>query len=407
MMAGASVVFTSGFDPEKFFIWLKQFCPTWYTAVPTMHQAVLSCAAPYKETLRHSSLRFIRSSSAALPLRVMQELEEIFRVPVIEAYGMTEASHQIASNPLPPGTRKARSVGLPVGVEVAVMNDEGNLLDASKTGAIVIRGKTVTSGYGNSPEANDENFKDGWFRTGDQGYLDKDGYLFITGRLKEIINRGGEKISPIEIDEVLKKHPSVLEAVTFPIPHPTLGQDIAVLIVPREKDSITAAQIQSFAAARLAEFKIPRQLLIVNRIPKSAAGKIQRLGLAEKLGLVATSADTKTAEEHSVRPRTPLEEELSRIWSSVLGVQAGIHDNFFLLGGDSIQGTRIISRVRGLTGVDLSFGTFFEAPTISAVSRIVEEAQQKLRDKKGLSVSTEEVGPLTLSTRSPLVPRST
>jgi acyl-CoA synthetase (AMP-forming)/AMP-acid ligase II/aryl carrier-like protein len=395
VMAGSSVVCTPGFDPEKFFTWLEQFRPTWYTAVPTMHQAVLSCATQQKESLRHSSLRFIRSSSAALPLRVMQALAEIFRVPVIESYGMTEASHQIASNPLPPGTRKARSVGLPVGVEVAVMDDEGNLLDAGKTGEIVIRGKTVTSGYGNSPESNDENFKDGWFRTGDQGYWDKDGYLFITGRLKEIINRGGEKISPMEIDEVLKKHPSVLEAVTFPVPHPTLGQDISAAVVLRHRDTVTGEEIQRFAAARLAEFKIPRQVLIVNRIPKSAAGKIQRLGLPERLGLVTNSKDTDTTKGDLARPRTPLEEELSRIWSLVLGIQAGIHDNFFLLGGDSIQATRIISRVRGSSGVDLSFGTFFEAPTISAISQIVEAAQQKLRGEKALSLSTEEVGPLT------------
>ncbi|TMA10410.1 MAG: AMP-dependent synthetase, partial [Deltaproteobacteria bacterium] len=285
LMAGASVVCTSGFDAEEFFTWLGESHPTWYTAVPTIHQAALSCAAAHKEQLQRCSLRFIRSSSAALPPQVMQGLEEVFQVPVIEAYGMTEASHQISSNPLPPRPRRPGSVGISAGPEVAIMDEAGKLLSSGKAGEIVIRGANVMSAYANGSEANRESFTRGWFRTGDEGYLDADGYLFITGRLKEIINRGGEKISPREVDEVLMQHPAVSQAVTFAVPHSTLGEDVAAAVVQRAKMSVTEGKIQRFAAMRLAEFKIPRQVLIVQEIPKSATGKVERIGLAEELGL--------------------------------------------------------------------------------------------------------------------------
>ncbi|HHN73354.1 MAG TPA: AMP-dependent synthetase, partial [Thermopetrobacter sp.] len=203
LAAGASVVCTPGFEARRFFGWLEEFRPTWYTAVPTMHQGVLAQAEREPEAARRAGLRFIRSSSVPLPPQVMARLEELFGAPVIESYGMTEASHQMASNPLPPGERKPGSVGVPAGPEVAVMDEEGHLLPAGRVGEVVIRGPNVTAGYEGNPEANSKAFTNGWFRTGDQGYFDEDGYLFLTGRLKEIINRGGEKISPREVDEVL------------------------------------------------------------------------------------------------------------------------------------------------------------------------------------------------------------
>src|SRR5713226_5270040 len=346
MRAGSSVICSSDFDPEKFFSWLEEFHPTWYTAVPTTHHAVLSCAATHKELLQRCSLRFIRSSSAALPPQVMQGLEEVFRVPVIEAYGMTEASHQIACNPLPPGRRKPRSVGLPAGVEVAVFDDEGNVVSPGETGEIVIRGTTVMSGYGNSPQANEESFKHGWFRTGDQGHLDADGYLFLTGRLHETISRGGAKISPAEVDEVLKEHPDVSEAVTFAVPHLTLGEDVAVAVVLREKALVTEAEIQRFVATRLAEFKVPRQVLIVKQIPKSATGKIQRIGLAEKLGLTRPNQAARGTKTGRTAPPTPVEEKLAKIWVQVLGLaMVGLHDNFFDLGGNSLLAMGVLAQI--------------------------------------------------------------
>ena len=286
LSAGASIICTPGFNALRFFAWMDEAKPSWYTAVPTMHQAILSRAPRNAESVKAAELRFIRSSSASLPPQVMAALEETFGAPVIEAYGMTEAAHQMAANPLPPAARKPGSVGRAAGPEVAIMNLDGRLLGASETGEVVIRGENVTAGYRNNPAANAEAFTDGWFRTGDQGVMDEEGYLRITGRLKEIINRGGEKVSPREVDEVLMDHPAVAQALTFALPHDKLGEDVAAAIVLREGGVATEAQIRDFAAKRLADFKVPRKVVFLEEIPKGATGKLQRIGLAEKLGLV-------------------------------------------------------------------------------------------------------------------------
>ena len=283
---GASVFATPGFDALKFFAWLEQARPTWYTAVPTMHQAILARAKRNQPIIESSRLRFIRSASSSLPPQVLLELEKNFGVPVVEAYAMTEAAHQMTCNQLPPGLRKPGTVGCAAGPEVAIMNESSpDLLMQGQVGEVVIRGSNVTSGYENNPQANAECFVDGWFRTGDQGMLDEDNYLTITGRLKEIINRGGEKISPREIDEVLMDHAAVQQVVTFAIPHRTLGEDVAAAIVLRDGAQANEQVFRSFAAERLASFKVPKKILIVSEIPKGATGKLQRIGLAEKLEL--------------------------------------------------------------------------------------------------------------------------
>ncbi|MEW6634916.1 MAG: acyl--CoA ligase [Pseudomonadota bacterium] len=285
LAAGGSVFCTPGFNALRFFQWLTDAKPSWYTAVPTMHQAILPRAARNAEALAATPLRFIRSSSASLPAQVMAELEATFGCPVIESYGMTEAAHQMASNRLPPGQRKPGSVGAAAGPEVAVMALDGQLLKAGETGEIVIRGPNVTTGYEKNPDANASAFAHGWFHTGDQGVLDEDGYLRVTGRLKEIINRGGEKISPLEVDGVLMDHPAVAQVVTFAMPHDKLGEEVAAAVVLREGQSASEADIRGFAATRLADFKVPRKVLILDEIPKGATGKLQRIGLAAKLGL--------------------------------------------------------------------------------------------------------------------------
>ena len=283
--AGASVHCSPGFNALQFFRWLDDVRPTWYTGVPTMHQAILSRASRNQATIDNVPLRLIRSSSASLPPQVMKELEETFGAPVIEAYGMTEAAHQMASNPLPPRARKPGSVGLPAGPEVAIMDQAGELLAAGEVGEIVIRGPNVTAGYKNNDQANAEAFTHGWFRTGDQGVVDEDGYFRLTGRLKEIINRGGEKISPREVDEIILDHPAVAQVVTFAVPHPKLGEDVAAAIVLNENAQADEQGIRAFAAERLADMKVPRKILFLDEIPKGATGKLQRIGLAEKLGL--------------------------------------------------------------------------------------------------------------------------
>jgi len=233
LAAGASVVCTPGFNALKFFAWLDEVEPTWYTAVPTMHQAILARAGRNPEIIARARLRFIRSSSSSLPPSVLTALEATFGCPVIEAYGMTEAAHQMASNPLPPAARKPGSVGIAAGPRISIMDENGNLLTTGSIGEVVIRGDNVTRGYANNAEANAAAFSEGWFRTGDQGVIDPEGYLTLTGRLKELINRGGEKISPREVDEALMDHPAVLQAVTFALPHPMLGEDVGAAVVLR------------------------------------------------------------------------------------------------------------------------------------------------------------------------------
>jgi len=281
---GGSVFCTPGFNALKFFAWLEEARPSWYTGVPTMHQAILTRAPHNRETIARHPLRFIRSSSSSLPPQVIAELEATFHAPVIEAYGMTEASHQMASNPLR-GVRKPGSVGLAAGPEVEIMDKAGNILPAGEIGEIVIRGDNVTPGYENNAKANAEAFTNGWFRTGDQGVKDGDGYISLTGRLKEIINRGGEKVSPREVDEALMDHPAVLQVVTFAVPHEKLGEDVAAAVVLREGTRATEQELRAFLSERLAPFKTPRKILFLTEIPKGATGKLQRIGLAQKLGL--------------------------------------------------------------------------------------------------------------------------
>ena len=285
LAAGGSVFCTPGFNALKFFAWMEEATPAWYTAVPTMHQAILARADRNRAVIEANPLRFIRSSSASLPVPVFHALEEAFGCPVIEAYAMTENAHQMTSNQLPPGQRKPGFVGCAAGPDVAIMSPEGRLLAAHEEGEVVTRGPNVTPGYENNPKANAEGFAHGWFHTGDQGFMDEDGYLKITGRLKEIINRGGEKVAPMEVDEVLMQHPAVHQAVAFAMPHDKLGEEVAAAIVLREGHTTTERDLQDFANQHLAAFKVPRRIVILEEIPKGATGKLQRIGLAQKLGL--------------------------------------------------------------------------------------------------------------------------
>jgi acyl-CoA synthetase (AMP-forming)/AMP-acid ligase II len=283
--AGGSVVCTPGLSGFRFFTWLREVRPTWYTAVPTMHQALLDLAPRFKDVIAAGRLRFIRSSSASLPPPVMAAMEAAFGVPVIESYGMTEATHQMASNPLPPAPRFAGSVGLAAGPDIAIMDAHGALLPAGSIGEVVIRGPNVTAGYENNPAANASAFHDGWFRTGDEGVLDAAGYLRLTGRLKEIINRGGEKIAPIEVDNILMEHDAVQQVVTFAMPSRTFGEDVAAAVVLADGAAADGEELRRFVAGRLAPFKVPRTIVFLKEIPKGATGKLQRIGLAERLGV--------------------------------------------------------------------------------------------------------------------------
>jgi acyl-CoA synthetase (AMP-forming)/AMP-acid ligase II/acyl carrier protein len=367
LAAGSSIAIPPRFDGSGFFDWLDELQPTWYTAVPTIHQAILQDAKNHRATIARSKLRLIRSSSAPLPLRLIAELEGVFQAPLIEAYGMTEAAHQIASNPLPPRQRKPGSVGLGTGVEIAIMDEAGTFRKRGETGEIVVRGPNITRGYDDNPGANEQAFSRGWFRTGDQGYLDADGYLFITGRLKELINRGGEKIAPREIDEVLLSHPEVLQAAAFAVAHASLGEDVAAAVVVRDKRRASEFLLRQYLFEKLAPFKIPSRIFVVDELPKGATGKLQRIGLLAKIA--------KDFSAGSAAPETGLEATIAEIYEEVLGVKdVGGQDNFFELGGDSLRATQVISRIRSIFHIDLPIATIFWRATVIDLAHEISRA---------------------------------
>jgi acyl-CoA synthetase (AMP-forming)/AMP-acid ligase II len=286
LLAGSTVTCAPQFDPLRFFRWMQKTRPTWYSAVPSIHQAVLALAGAHCNLLADVPLRFIRSCSAPLPSFVLDGLEQTFATPVIEAYGMTEAAHQLASNPLPPRRRKPGSVGMATGAEIGVMPEGGaQLLPPAHIGEIVVRGRTVIAGYEVNPQADREAFCDGWLRTGDQGYVDAEGYVWITGRLKELINRGGEKISPIEIEAALLSHPAVASAAAFPIPDRLMGEEIGAAVVLNTSAGASEKELTEHCSGALADFKVPRNIRFLASLPCGATGKIKRAGLAAALGL--------------------------------------------------------------------------------------------------------------------------
>ena len=284
LASGGTVVVPGKFNPLSFWRTAQEHGATWYSAVPTLHQLLLArVEAGAPPPAGAAKLRFIRSCSASLPPQVMHDLEVSFGAPVLEAYGMTEAAHQMSSNPLPPGERRAGSVGRGTDVGISIMDGTGKHLGPNERGEVCISGPNVTKGYENNPEANASGFFGEWFRTGDQGFLDEKGYLTLVGRLKELINRGGEKISPREIDEVLLMHPGVAEAVCFGVPHPTWGEEVAAAVVlkPEADPKPSAADLLAHCKATLSAFKVPKQIHITNTIPRTATGKIQRRVVAE------------------------------------------------------------------------------------------------------------------------------
>lgn len=282
MLAGCPVYCTPGFNAHGFFRTLQDSGATWYTAVPTMHQMILARAG---SRAKQVALRFVRSSSAHLHTKIWKQLEERFECPALNAYGMTEASHQVTSNPLPPGVRKLGTVGISTATQYVILDEHGCTQLPGATGEVAIRGTAVMGGYRVPSEANRMAFCDGWFRTGDTGTIDGEGYVTLTGRLKEIINCGGEKLSPAEIDEVVMNHPSVASALSFGAPCPALGERACAAVVLHEGREATEADLKSFVSDRLAKFKVPRQILILKEIPKGATGKMHRIGMAQRLGL--------------------------------------------------------------------------------------------------------------------------
>jgi acyl-CoA synthetase (AMP-forming)/AMP-acid ligase II/aryl carrier-like protein len=361
LAAGSSVVCTPGFDPARFFGWLTEFRPTWYTAVPAIHSAVLSAADRHEDSVERRSLRLIRSASSTLSPKVIHGLEARFGVPVIDTYGMTEAATQIAANPV--GRRKPGSVGQSAGAQIAILDRDGRPLTSGERGEISVRGPTITRGYYNDPAATESAFCDGWFRTGDLGYLDSEGYLFIVGRIKDIIDRGGQKVAPAEVEEALLSHPDVVEVAAFSIPHERLGSDVAVAVVLRQNAKLTGQKLRDFARERLATFKVPGLIRFVSEIPKGPGGKVKRGELS------ATSPAQAKRSAGLVQPRSELEWRLAKSWADLLEVDhIDVDQDVFAAGADSIAVTQMIARLRRHFGVDVSIKAIFDAPTVSALA---------------------------------------
>jgi len=281
LLSGGAVVVPTKFNALSFWRTVKEHRVTWYSGVPTMHQLLL--ARSHHKPAEAATLRFIRSCSAPLSPELIHKIEELFGVPFVEAYGMTEAAHQMTSNPLPPRHRKAGSVGVATGLRISIMDLEGHHLGTNQRGEIVIQGANVFRGYESNPEANARAFVHGWFRTGDEGLLDEDCYLHLTGRIKDIIIRGGENIAPHEVDEILLRHPAVAAAVTFGCAHPTLGEEVFAAVVLHEPHGATESALIKHCRELLAEYKCPKKIYLVKSIPTTATGKIRRRAVAAAL----------------------------------------------------------------------------------------------------------------------------
>lgn len=391
--AGASVICEPGFAEDRFFQALRVLEPTWYSAVPTIHQAVARDAEQSGWRPGMGRLRFVRSSSASLPPATLRALELALQVPVVEAYSMTEASHQMTSNPLPPDMRKVGSVGLPAGAEVAVLGADGARVPADVVGEIVVRGPGVIAAYGGNSRLTLEAFVGGWFRTGDLGRIDAEGYLFITGRAKEIVNRGGEKVSPREIDEALLEFEGVAQAVAFGVPHPTLGEDLVAVVVPAPHAHVNQDQLRAHLFQRLAASKVPTAIVCVPEIPKGPTGKVQRTSLAAKLAHLFKPA--------FVAPRGEIEQRIAALFGALLHHQpVGALDNFFALGGDSLKGTQLVVALESELGVVLPATVVFQHPSAITLARVVEQAVADMRAREAALVdeiaglSEEEVAEL-------------
>jgi acyl-CoA synthetase (AMP-forming)/AMP-acid ligase II/thioesterase domain-containing protein/acyl carrier protein len=379
LVRGGSAFCPAAFEADRFLAWLEEFRPTWFSADPTLQRAILALAQEQPEAFRRIPLRFIRSAGAPPGPDVVRSLEQLLGVPVLDGYGLTEMPSVTRNTP---SQRKPGSVGRSRGAEVAILDDSGKFLPVGVEGEVVLRGPTLMPGYLDNPEANLEAFRNGWFRTGDVGRLDEDGFLFIIGRQKEMIARGGKKIVPQEVDHALAKHPSLAEAAAFAIPHRTLGEDVAAAVVLRPGVQAAELEIRRFAAERLAAYKVPRRVFFVDSIPRTRTGKPKRGVLAEQfLDLARQRMGSYGSLEQPARPPTNVESRLIDIWRNVLGVeQIGIHDDFFDLGGDSLSAAIMLTQISehmGIVRSRLTEGEFWDQPAIATLARIISDGSRE------------------------------
>jgi acyl-CoA synthetase (AMP-forming)/AMP-acid ligase II/thioesterase domain-containing protein/acyl carrier protein len=382
LACGSGVICSGGFDISRFFRQIVELQPTWYSAAASIHQAVLQHAGGNGDAVRAARLRFIRSGSARLDPRVMEGLEDTFGAPVVERYGMTETC-TLTANPLPPAKRRPGSVGTPMFNDVAIIDESGNAVAPGRVGEVVARGAGVFDGYLDDPVATAAAFRDGWFRTGDLGRFDDDGYLTLAGRLKDVINRGGEKIGTMEVESALLCHPALAEACVFPIPHPTLGEEVGAAVVRAPGLCVTERELRAYAATLLAGFKIPRRISFLPQLPRGTTSKVDREAVAR---LCVTRFDDAAAPPRA-QSMSALEAQIAEAWSDVLnlrGTDIARDDDFFLLGGDSLQAYELFARLRARYGITVGLGHLFDdAATVAGMARLVERSRESPRASDG------------------------
>lgn len=373
LISGGTLVCTPGFDAARFFDLLPAVRPTWFQGVPATLNELVVHARRNGLTVTPHSLRLLRSVAAALPPQVMQDIEDTFGVPVLQTFGMTEAGPLITSTALPPAARKPGSVGRSCGPQVRIVGPAGETLPACETGEVAVRGDNVFAGYENDADANAQQFRAGWFHTGDLGHLDADGDLFLTGRIKQLINRGGEKVNPQELDDALMAHEAVAQAACYAVPHRTLGEDVAAAVVLRDGKTVTPEALRAFLRGRLAAFKVPARIRIVDDLPRNMIGKIDRMALSR--------LDDEPAGEASASPaadatETGTEATVAAIWAEELELPSvGPDADFFAIGGDSLSAVRVFLAVEAAFGRKLPEEMLGQITTVRAMARSIDAMQ--------------------------------
>jgi amino acid adenylation domain-containing protein len=408
LSAGGGVILPAGFDAGAFFEQLVTFGATWFLGSPAYHDAILEQVRYRPDLRRRHVLRFVRSSSYRLAPEAMARLEATFGVPFLERFGGTE-SGLIARNPPPPADRKPGTVGVPVDSEVALLGNNGAVLGrgiADEMGEILVRGAGVFEGYENNPEADAAAFIDGWYRTGDLGRWDEDGYLIVCGRVKEVINRGGQKISPIEVEDALLRHPGIAEVACFGVPHPTLGEDIAAAIVVNDpaQGVIDTTAVAQFLAPNLAAFKIPKRVVCCEALPRGPTGKLNRLSLAATLGIASIIDEANLVTVEPAAFEGKWEAEIAAIWRDILKLSTvGYRENFFVLGGESLMAARLLARIGEMTGVDLPVECIFgDGGTVAGLAQLVRDAENGVE----IAAPSSVAGPIIRRDRTAATPLS-
>ncbi len=370
LLTGGSIAFpenTSKFDYSEWFCDLK---PTWYSASPTLHHLVLDGVAALGTARDPHFLRFILSGGAALPRQVMEQLHLLLDVPVLEHYGSSEGM-QICSNKLGKGHAKPGTCGIPEPGTVAIVDDNRCPLVDGAIGQILVSGPTVISGYLDNDELTRQYFVDSWFASGDSGSIDHEGFLTLHGRTDDLINRGGEKISPFEIEDALLSHPAVVDAAAFATAHPRLGQEVTAAVVPRPGAVITVTELRRRLSETLAPYKVPRKIFIVDKLPKGESGKILR----HQLTTFTASRDVPAASGNSnLDGAGELASSLVQIWERLLKTSPiTLDDDFFEKGGDSLLAAELLVELERLTGQTLPASVLFDSSTISQLVKKLGE----------------------------------